>query len=132
MNTNMNRCGVQILDDADLEKVGPNVVGGVDFDAAANLTLTLLSIAGIAAAAFCACMDRTNRQSWWNTFMDNFSRPTVANTAEQASDIETGQGDTNAAVNLGNIEITLDNSQNTDAVAITRVQTIAFGTWTCN
>jgi hypothetical protein len=131
MNTSNNRNGVHALDAADLEEVGASVVGGVDFDAAAQLTVNLLTCAAIATAAFCACMNRDNRRAWWQTFMDNFARPTVANTADEAGNIEAGEGDTNAAVNLGNIELTLDNAQNTDPQAIANVEVIAYGTWTC-
>jgi hypothetical protein len=131
MNTNENRLGVHLLDDAELEKVGTRVVGG-NFDAAANLTSTLLGIAALATAAFCACMSPENRRSWQDTFMSNFSRRTASDVNDQAGDIEEGQGDANAAENLGNIELALDSSQNTDAEAIAAVRVIAFGTWTCN
>ena len=129
MNTQNKRIGIDVLSDADMEKVGTHIVGGISFKDGADLTLTLVSIAGLVSAAFCACMNPENRLDWWNSFISNFNRTTVAGTADAAGDIESASGDLTAASYLETVNNTLDNASISNVNAITAVQTIMGGTW---
>jgi hypothetical protein len=121
MKINENRDGIHVLDDSDLEKVGARIAGG--FEVTSTFILEVLSIAGIVLAAVHHCMNPTNRQEWYTTFMSNFNRQTVADTTHQADLSETGS---DPSEYFDAIESVLDGSQS-DSQATASVLAIAGG-----
>jgi ABC-type glucose/galactose transport system permease subunit len=124
MNTQKNRYGVHTLDDADLEKVGSTVVGGIEFENAVELTGAILGIIVIVVGAFNSCMNPVDRKTWWTTFMSNFARASVAAAAGGAGDIESQAGDIASARTLDSFQTALQSSAS-DQSAILSVQTTA-------
>jgi hypothetical protein len=121
MSTNEIRNGIHILDDADVAKVGGKVTGG--FEVTSTFVLEVLSIAAIVTAAVHHCMNPTNRQEWYTTFMSNFNRQTVADVSHQADLSEPGS---DPSEYFDAIEAVLESGQS-DAQATASVRVIAGG-----